>query len=133
MHLSVKVVILLGDRVLLGMNPRGDWELLGGWPDRDDQSLIDTARREVKEEAGLDIGGLELINACLLRDSKVDDPVAIIAYGVALDEKYSNVMQSSSEHDSLKLFSLADIESSNRVLPDYKILILEYWMSKREG
>lgn len=29
-HASVKVIPVLGGKVLFGLNPRGDWELLGG-------------------------------------------------------------------------------------------------------
>lgn len=54
---SVKVVVLAagnaGRKVLLGLNDRGEWELPGGWPDKQDVTLADTAAREVLEESGI--------------------------------------------------------------------------------
>jgi 8-oxo-dGTP pyrophosphatase MutT (NUDIX family) len=53
---SFKAVLLDSEmRVLLGINPRGEWELLGGRPETQDASPQDTVRREVHEEAGIDI------------------------------------------------------------------------------
>nr|WP_244374299.1 NUDIX hydrolase [Streptomyces griseorubiginosus] len=53
---SFKAVLLDGEmRVLLGSNPRGEWELLGGRAEAQDASSQDTVRREVREEAGIDI------------------------------------------------------------------------------
>ncbi|MER6085446.1 NUDIX hydrolase [Streptomyces sp. NPDC001833] len=42
-------------RVLLGTNPRDEWELLGGRAEPHDATPQDTVRREVYEEAGIDI------------------------------------------------------------------------------
>ncbi|NUR83673.1 MAG: NUDIX domain-containing protein [Nonomuraea sp.] len=55
MHASVKGVVLADDAVLLCRNPRNAWELPGGWPDREDDTLADVVRREVREESGLDV------------------------------------------------------------------------------
>ncbi|MGP9724275.1 NUDIX hydrolase [Corynebacterium sp. AOP40-9SA-29] len=53
----MKVVVLVagyaGRKVLLGFNGRGEWELPGGWPDKQDVTLADTAAREVLEELGI--------------------------------------------------------------------------------
>ena len=45
-HTSVKVAIFNGAKTLLALNPRDEWELVGGWPTADDESLEETARRE---------------------------------------------------------------------------------------
>ena len=58
MALNVSIKAVLRDdegRVLLGRNPRGEWELLGGRPDPEDTSPQETLRRELLEEAGLAI------------------------------------------------------------------------------
>lgn len=53
---SFKAVLLDREmRVLLGTNPRGECELLGGRAEAQDASPQDTVRREVREEAGIDI------------------------------------------------------------------------------
>lgn len=56
LNVSIKAVLLDDQgRVLLGRNPRLEWELLGGRPDPEDASPQDTLRRELREEAGLAI------------------------------------------------------------------------------
>jgi 8-oxo-dGTP pyrophosphatase MutT (NUDIX family) len=56
MDTSFKAVLLDSEmRVLLGINPRGEWELLGGRAEAQDASPQDTVRREVHEEAGIDV------------------------------------------------------------------------------
>jgi 8-oxo-dGTP pyrophosphatase MutT (NUDIX family) len=53
---GVKCVLTDGDRVLLVRHTygRGDWEIPGGTPGRRERP-IDTARREMREELGLEI------------------------------------------------------------------------------
>lgn len=123
MHVSVKVVVIVEGKVLLGMNPRGDWELLGGWPDRDDSTLQETAQREVKEESGIELESLELIDARLLRDPKVGSVVAIVAYGSNAAGIELDGLLASDEHRSLRLFTRREVQESDRILPDYKELI----------
>jgi 8-oxo-dGTP diphosphatase len=48
---SVKGVLLDGDRVLLGLNDRGEWELPGGQLEAGEQ-LHDALMREFAEETG---------------------------------------------------------------------------------
>ena len=64
-HTSVKVAIFNGAKTLLALNPRDEWELVGGWPTADDESLEETARREASEETGLELGELRLAHATL--------------------------------------------------------------------
>lgn len=66
---SVTVVVISDNRALLGLNNRGEWELPGGWPDREDTTITDTAVREVHEETGIhlntnqDASAFELVGA----------------------------------------------------------------------
>lgn len=125
-HASVKVIPVLGGKVLLGLNPRGDWELLGGWPDRGDLSLRETAQRELKEEANLETLPDTLVDAFLLRDPKVENPVAIIAYGVTVSLNEGIDTGESIEHEKLGLFGKDEISGLQNLLPEYKTVILKY-------
>src|SRR6478735_4014435 len=58
---TIKAVVLSPDGcVLLARNLRGEWELPGGWPTREDETVGDVIRREVAEEASIevDVGSL---------------------------------------------------------------------------
>lgn len=125
-HASVKVIPVLGGKVLLGLNPRGDWGLLGGWPDRGDLSLRETAQRELKEEANLETLPDTLVDAFLLRDPKVENPVAIIAYGVTVSLNEGIDIGESIEHEKLGLFGKDEISGLQNLLPEYKTVILKY-------
>lgn len=81
----MKVVVVIGGNILLGCNPRGDWKLLGGWTDNDDASLEETAIGKVHGELTITISPQRLINALILRDPTVENPVAIVAYGATID------------------------------------------------
>lgn len=63
--------------MLLCRNPRDEWELPGGWPDRDDRTLADTVIREVREECGIEVTVGDVVHAETLRFG--DDPVVIVA------------------------------------------------------
>ena len=76
---SVKAVVLDGTgRVLLGLNPRGERELPGGWPHPDDTTLEDTVRREVAEECGLEITVEGVVTAVLHRGTGGLPPVVLV-------------------------------------------------------
>lgn len=53
-------------RVLLCHNPRGEWELPGGWPERGEATLAEVAQREVREETGLEVRAAEVLLVELL-------------------------------------------------------------------
>ena len=52
--LSIKGVLIHEGRVLLLLNERGEWDLPGGRPDAGEDHRT-ALRREVREEAGLDV------------------------------------------------------------------------------
>ncbi len=64
------VVLFDGDKVLLGKKPSGYW-LPGGHAHQDESSL-DAAIREFKEETNLDLSDLKLIYSKITDDKIVD-------------------------------------------------------------
>ena len=63
MDISVKAVLFdAAGRVLLGANPRHEWELLGGRAEPGDTCPQDTIRRELTEEAELAVSVGDLVD-----------------------------------------------------------------------
>ncbi|MEC4614016.1 NUDIX hydrolase [Tsukamurella tyrosinosolvens] len=120
-HTSVKAVVVdESNRVLLALNARGLWELPGGWPGRNDTSLVDVVIREVEEETGLNVAVDGLVGAALLREGSLP-PVAIIAFRCASVTATSQLVVSE-EHKDLRFFSVDELRGI-RILPDYVRMI----------
>ena len=100
---SVKAVVVdAGGQVLLGLNPRGHWELPGGWPEPGDATLEETARREVAEESSLHVRVAGLVTACLHRGPGGVDPVALVVLAASVES--DDVPVASEEHSSMAFF-----------------------------
>ena len=120
-HTSAKVAIFNGAKTLLALNPRDEWELVGGWPTADDESLEETARREASEETGLELGELRLAHATLFEPVPTKKVVLVI-YAAELSSAYQLIL--SEEHVSLQWFHVADLPAN---------LSEEYEQSIRRG
>src|SRR4051812_2832045 len=64
-HCVADVLVLKGERILMakraaGMLEGGKWALIGGYADRD-ETLPQTAEREVREETGWSVKDLQLL------------------------------------------------------------------------
>lgn len=95
---SVKGVVLdERDRVLLGMNNRNEWELLGGRLEPG-ESPEEAVRREISEEAGLMVSPRSLIRAWLFQPIPTTD-VLILTYGCSLE---SGTLNRSYEHSHVR-------------------------------
>jgi ADP-ribose pyrophosphatase YjhB (NUDIX family) len=100
---SIKVMALDPNRrVLLCQNELGDWELPGGWPGREDPSLVAVAAREVREETGLEVGDLELVSAELFSNQN-HGPVVLVFFRATTAGGRPVV---SDEHKSADFFAL---------------------------
>jgi 8-oxo-dGTP pyrophosphatase MutT (NUDIX family) len=62
---SVKGVVILGDRVVLLRNERNEWELPGGKLDPGEQPLLSCIMREIREELGLTVAVETILDSWL--------------------------------------------------------------------
>lgn len=103
LHVSFKAVLLDdGGRVLLGRNPREEWELLGGRPDPIDASPQDALRREFLEEAGLAIDVGPLLDSWIYDLGELGR-ICIVTYLATLADDASLMV--SEEHSDLRWFT----------------------------
>lgn len=113
MQVSFKAVIFdTSHRVLLGRNPRGEWELLGGRAEPDDADPEDTLRREAMEEAGLQIEVGRLIDVWYY--TVEGSRIAIASYAAHVTD--SSRAEISDEHSELRFFALDELPALT--LPD---------------
>lgn len=103
---SVKAVIVHRSQVLLCLNQRGEWELPGGWPASEDQSLEEALRREVLEETGLEMQLGGLVRAELLPTAKNGSVGLIIYAGTAASEA---LPVPSAEHREVRYFDFDEL------------------------
>ncbi|MGR6968158.1 NUDIX domain-containing protein [Streptomyces cynarae] len=108
---SFKAVLLDSEtRVLLGTNPRGEWELLGGRAEAQDATPQDTVRREVYEEAGIDITVGAIVDTWFY-DVPGKGRVAVTSYLARPVGDVSLVL--SAEHADLAFFHARELDDIN--------------------
>lgn len=109
MDVSFKAVLFdEHDRVLLGSNPRSEWELLGGRADDEDAGPVETIIRELWEEAGIHVDVGELIDIWYY-DIANEGRVAVVSYLATTSDITS--VAASVEHGSLGFFGLDDLDA----------------------
>ncbi len=114
---SVKAVVAdEHGAVLLGLNPRGEWELPGGWPDPGDLTLEDVAAREVAEESGLAVTVGPLIAANLHRASRSAPAVVLVVLSATAPR--GGVPVISGEHSRMAFFPVDDLPEP--LAPSYR-------------
>jgi 8-oxo-dGTP diphosphatase len=101
---TVKGVVRLGDDVLLGRNSRGEWELPGGRPEPDEESVAATLVREVREETGLDIAAGRLLLAELFE--VVPGRRLLVVVLAAVPAGATAALRASEEHSELGWFAI---------------------------
>ncbi|MEV0582030.1 NUDIX hydrolase [Nonomuraea sp. NPDC050310] len=116
MHASIKAVVLHEGRVLLCRNPREKWELPGGWPDREDGTLAEVVRREVREESGLEVHVGPVAGAEIFTIGQ--GKVLIVAVRATVSGAVE--LRLSEEHSAVRFFPVgelpADLEDGYRPL-----------------
>jgi 8-oxo-dGTP diphosphatase len=102
---SLKAVVAARGRVLFLHNPRGEWELPGGRPEPGEAPHA-TVRREVREEAGLEVTVGPLVAQWdyeVLPGRTVD----VAAYGCTVDGP--TLLRLGDEHDGAAWLGAAEL------------------------
>ena len=121
LNVSIKAVLLDDeDRVLLGRNPRGEWELLGGRPDPEDASPQETLRRELREEAGIAVDVGPILDSWIYDLGELGR-VCIVTYCASISD--TSAPQVSEEHSDLRWFTVEEALAA-RMPQGYKDSIL---------
>lgn len=123
---SVKGILFDRDgRVLLCHNDRGDWELPGGRPgrDEDDETCL---RREMREETGLEIEVAQFVSAYRFEVLPGRD-VDIRAYGCRMSTPAPTLVLSE-EHIELAFFTHEELDQID--LPTGYRDVIARWQSR---
>jgi 8-oxo-dGTP pyrophosphatase MutT (NUDIX family) len=121
--ISIKGVVLQGDRAVLLMNERDEWELPGGRlePDETPEACV---VREIAEELGLVARDPRLLDVWVYRIPG-KGAVLIVTYGVTVAAGEARI---SDEHSAIGLFGATELDGLP--LPDGYRRSIRDWMSR---
>ena len=106
---SIKGVLLVGERVVLVRNPRHEWELPGGRIDAG-ESHAQTLMREFAEELSLAVSVVRLIDSYVF-EVIPGKHVSIVTYGCTLAGEFAPLL--SAEHSEHCLWPVARLREIN--------------------
>ena len=110
---SIKGVVFVDEKVVLLLNDRAEWELLGGRLERGETPEA-CVRRELKEELGRTVAVDRLLLAEVL-ETLPQKFVLILAYYCLLPAQIAE-FKLSEEHKEVRLFSISEL--SQIPIPD---------------
>ncbi len=115
--ISIKAIVVDGDKILCLKNERNEWDFPGGKINFN-EDIENCLKREVKEETNLDIKSLKILKPFNLKFNDV--PVFVLAYSAKISCDSS--INISYEHLEYDFFSKSEIKDLN--MPQgYKDLI----------
>lgn len=117
---SVKGIVIEEGAVWLRRNERDEWELPGGKMDAGEQP-VQTAKREMAEELGLDVTVGDIVQAYLyVIDSSLDEDkgVLVVSYLCAVNSRIGEFeWEGEAGNPHFQKFALHEIEVLN--MPDF--------------
>ena len=106
--ISIKALIVDGNKILCLKNERNEWDFPGGKINFD-EDIEEGLKREVKEETNLDIKNLKILKPFNLKFNTV--PVFIVVYSAEISCNSSIFV--SHEHSDYNFFSKSEIKNLN--------------------
>lgn len=119
--LSCKVIVRDGDQIRLRKNERDDWELPGGRLEENEQPE-ETARREIREELGLDLKDLQLVDVYVWKkDFGTTTHVELVTFVGEASERIGDMEYiGEAGQAQFKQFTVADALQLNNLPEPYK-------------
>lgn len=110
-RISIKgIVIDLDGRILLSREDNGKWEMLGGGLDHGEEPIVGL-RREIKEEAGLEVTFVSPSPKYFITSPRDDTKTTTFMANVVYEIKLKNLdFTPSDECQELRFFSIAEME-----------------------
>lgn len=126
-RLIVAVIIKKGEKYLLGMKPNNiapypnTWHLLGGGVNLDEEKLEEAVRREVREEAGIELDRIKRVS--FDEDYEPDKHGEITHYVfLAYEGEYkSGELKANDDIHKLRWFSSSELKSIPLTRPSVKL------------
>lgn len=119
---TVDVAIIDGDRILLGRKPTQDkFRFLGGFTDPTDNSFEDAAKREVKEESGLDVEEVVYLGSCRIDDWRYRNEEDKIMTHLFTAKYTSGNPHATDDIAELKWFNIKDLKEEDFVKEQYPL------------
>lgn len=124
----VAVIIRRGDKFLLGKKPKNigpypnTWHLLGGGVKLKKESVEDAARREIKEEAGVEVGILKRVSFDDGYEPGKKGEMTHYVFLVYEAEYKSGQIKAADDIEELKWFRKSELKNISLPRPTMKLL-----------
>lgn len=126
-RLIVSAIIKKDDKYLLGLKPDNvhpypnTWHLLGGGVNLNEENLEEAIKREVKEEAGIEIGSLERVSFDEDYEPNKHGEKTHYVFLVFKGEYASGELKANDDIHKLKWFSQEELKEISLTRPSIKL------------